>query len=534
MTPTDQSPADMLAYAPPLASWPALRRRVLSRRWLHLLPPLIPSLLFLPLVLLPPLNHDVAAVLQFSERWLNGERLYSDLIDVNPPLIFVLNLFPALLSSVTPLTGTQALQICLLGFGALCALLSFRVRDRAAEGPAERAFLDVLPLLFLLDAGYDFGQREQLMAVGALPYLLASVARADGGQPRGRLTIGLVAGVFFALKPHFLGIPALVEVFLLLRRGWRTTLHDPMPWLMAGVWVTYLASLPLLFPDYLGAVVPLVWGFYLDLGGLTAAEVLLVPRMLTVLLLLGPLVALAARRPCAARPLPMLLALAAIGALASAVAQHKGWSYHILPIELFACALGCVLAARFLDKAPWGSLSAHPTRIAGVLAALFGLYFVSNSEAPWKQLEYPHSDVAGLTQLLEQETSPGERVLVLSPGISPIFPALNDAGVRLTLRTMNMWLLEGAYETCLPDGRRYREVWEMRRPEFFVFRTVAEDFARNPPAAVVVDKSPGIPWCGSEFDFIAYFNRHPLFAEVWSHYQLSAERGRYRVYTRKD
>ena len=38
---------------------------------------------------LPPLNHDAAALLHFSQRWLAGERLYVDLIDVNPPLIFV-------------------------------------------------------------------------------------------------------------------------------------------------------------------------------------------------------------------------------------------------------------------------------------------------------------------------------------------------------------------------------------------------------------------------------------------------------------
>src|SRR5437879_5027889 len=57
---------------------------------LRLLPALLPALLFVPFMLAPPLNHDVAAVLSFSERWLAGEQLYSDLIDVNPPLIFVL------------------------------------------------------------------------------------------------------------------------------------------------------------------------------------------------------------------------------------------------------------------------------------------------------------------------------------------------------------------------------------------------------------------------------------------------------------
>ncbi len=63
----------------------------------RLSPTPIPAPLFVPVVLSPPLKHGVAAVLNFSERWLNREQLYVDLIDVNPPLIYVLNRTPAFL-----------------------------------------------------------------------------------------------------------------------------------------------------------------------------------------------------------------------------------------------------------------------------------------------------------------------------------------------------------------------------------------------------------------------------------------------------
>jgi hypothetical protein len=539
----------------PAAPRPSVRWRVwprpLLRSILGQLPALLPALLFLPVVLSPPLNHDVAAVLQFSQRWLAGEHLYSDLIDVNPPLIFVLNLLPAAIAAYTPLDAVAALRMCLLAYGLLCWWLAVRTRDRAAEGPAERAFLDALPILFLLGGGYDFGQREHLMAVGALPYVLAAARRAGGEKPRGRIAIGVLAGIAFALKPHFLAIPGLIELGVLasglpvgagLRRGIAVAaarwVRDPVPWLMALVWALYLASLPLVFPDYFGTVVPLVWDFYLELGGYTIWQVLIVPRLAAAYVLLLPLVWIAFRYASVplgvpGGALPRLLGLAGLGALASAIAQHKGWSYHIVPIEFFGCALGAVLAARWLDRVRASVQPPGPRRIAAALVALFGLYAISNGEAPWKELSYPDSDVAGLTALLK-ESAAGERVLVLSPAIYPIFPALNYAGVQATLRTMNMWLLQGAYDQCLPDGRRYREVWEMGRAEFFVYRTVAEDFARAPPAAVVVDMSPGIPYCSKEFDFIEYFKRHPLFAEVWSHYQLTGEWGGFRVYTLKD
>jgi hypothetical protein len=507
------------------------------RAGLRRLPALLPALVFLPMVLSPPLNHDVAAVLQFSQRWRAGERLYTDLIDVNPPLIYVLNLIPAWIASVTPLDGVASLRLCLLAFGAACWWLAVRARDRAAEGPAERALLDVLPALFLLDAGYDFGQREHLMAVAALPYVLAAARRVAGDVPRGRVAIALIAGIAFAVKPYFLGVPGLVELAVLIGVGWRRWLRDPVPWLMAGVWLAYLASLPLVFAAYLDFVLPLVWDYYLDLGGLSVVQVLFVPRMAVALCLLMPLLwiafrpAVPFRAPGAA--LPRLMGLAALGAVASAVVQHKGWSYHIVPIELFSCGLAAVLATRWLDRIRATTFAPGPWKIAAALGGLFALYAISNGEAPWKELDYRNSEVAELTAQLREHAA-GERVLVLSPGIYPIFPALNYAGVKATLRTMNMWLLQGAYGDCLPDGRRYREVWEMPRPEFFVYRTVAEDFARAPPAAVVVDTEPGIPWCGKEFDFVEYFTRHPLFAEVWSQYQLTAQWDHFRLYTRKE
>jgi hypothetical protein len=506
-----------------------LRLRAVARCW----PALLPALLFLPMVLAPPLNHDVAAVLSFSERWLAGEQLYVDLIDVNPPLIYVLNLLPAALSRATGIDAIACLQACLVALGFALWRLTLAVRDRAREGAIERVLLDVLPGLIAFGAGYDFGQRETLMAALAFPYLLAAARRMDGDRPRLALLAALLAALGFALKPHFLAVPALVEAAVLLTRlrrdGW-TALRDPTPWAMAALWLTYLASLPLLFPDYLGTVVPLVLAYYLDNGGQTPWGLLTLPRLGTAVAFLLPLVILAFRQRGA---LPRVVALAGLGAVASALAQHKGWSYHIMPIELFACTLATLLAARWLDGLRAGA-EGRAVRVAAGLAALFALYLVSEGEAPWNQLTWHNSDAYALTRMLREQAA-GERVLVLSPAIAPIYPALNYAQSRMTLRTMNIWLLEGAYLQCPDGGKRYREVWEMGRPEFFLYRTVAEDFSRAPPAAVVIDSLTAIPECGgSAFNLIDYFSRHPLFAEVWSHYAEVGRQGRYTVYARHD
>jgi len=517
------------------------------------LPALLPVLLFLPAVLAPPINHDVAAVIAFTQRWLAGERLYSDLIDVNPPLIFVLNLLPAGLAAISGISGTVAVRLCVLGFGVWCWALAWRVRRRPAEGPVERTLLDMLPGFFLLGGGYDFGQREHLMVVAALPYVLCASRRAMDEHPRGWIAVTVTAAVGFALKPHFLGIPLLVEFGVLLARvpvrmggasparrfthALGVCLRDPAPWIMLGLWLAYLASIPLLFGDYVHVLLPLVWDFYVGLGELSPWRVLLVPRMGTavMLLLLGLFFAFAKgtrRAGVSAVTLPRLLGFAALGAVASAMAQHKGWSYHIVPTEMLACALASILAARWLERGQ-PATGIHPARVAGALLWLCTLYTVANGEAPWNELDYANSDARGLTERMERYAG-GKQVLILSPGIAPIYPAVNYAHVTVPLRTMNMWLLQAVNETCPADGKRYREVGEMSPAEIFVFRTVAEDFTAARPEAVVIDKDPGIPWCGEEFDFLAYFHRNPLFAGTWSHYQLAEEWKRYRFYIRKD
>lgn len=533
MTPPPSSgatrPATLGADHAPASS--ALDRARLLR-WLAL----VPAAMFLAAVLAPPMNHDVAAVLTFSERWLAGERLYHDLIDVNPPLVFVLNLLPAAIAAVTPLDGPGAFQLCMLLLCALVWRLTVLLRRGRDEGPVESAMLAAVIPLALVLPGYDFGQREHLMAILALPYALLAARRIEG-PPAGRwmtLGVALLAAIGFALKPHFLAVPALIEAYVLLRRGPARAVRDPAPWVMMGFWVAYLASLPLVFPDYFGTVIPLVWAYYVHLGVYTFWTVLSAPLLAPLIPVVVGLQA-GAFLTRGAGTLSATLALAALGAFLSAWVQHKGWSYHSVPILVLSGAGVAALAGRLLDRAVPAAqaLSIAP---AAALVASFGLgaFVIKGGETPWQQILFPDSMGNRLAAWLRQEAY-GERLLVLSPYIGPVYPALNYARAQTTLRTMTLWLLQGVYRDCPANGERYRQTWEMSRTEFYVYRTVAEDFARAPPSAVLVSRLADIPACnGQEFDVVTYFTRHPLFAETWLRYRPAGEIEGYRLYVREN
>lgn len=494
---------------------------------------LAPALAFLLMVLAPPLNHDVAAILNFAERWVGGERLYRDLIDVNPPLVFVLTAIPAAIGRWTPLDGVQALLLCVVGCCVGAWRMTARLRAGRSEGPVERAVLGALVPLACVMPAYDVGQREHLMALFAIPYAFLAARRIEGvPTPRGLAwAVTLAAALGFALKPHFLAVPLLVEGLVLLRRG-TAALRDPLPWGMAAAWLLYLAAIPLLFPNYFGFVVPLVVGYYLDNGGIGLFDVLLTAPFAPALLVLLALAPLALGRQAGAAA-PVLL-VAALGATLSAWVQHKGWGYHVVPMTMLGTLLAGLLLARWLDRAlpPTRALASAPG-LALCAAAAVALVQI-RGDSPWKQIwYYPLSD-GELAQTLRREVA-GERLLVLSPYIYPVYPALNYARARSTLRTMNLWLLVGAYPDCPEGAPRYRETWEMSRTEFLVYRTVAEDFARAPPVGVLVAKNPGIPRCGAEeFDPIAYFSRHPAFAATWERYTRIVHMDAYLLYLRED
>jgi hypothetical protein len=530
MTPPPPPPGSAAEAEPRLlpAAIPASRSRLL-----HALA-LVPALAFALMALSPPLNHDVAAILNFAERWVAGERLYRDLIDVNPPLIFALTAIPALIARWTPLDGVQALLLCVMA----CCVLAWRMtqalrRDRA-EGRVERAVLDALVPLACVLAAYDVGQREHLMGLFAIPYAFLAARRIEGlpTSPRLALGVSLAAALGFALKPHFLAVPLLVEALVLARRGPAAALRDPLPWLMALVWLAYLATIPLLFPDYFGHVVPLVMDFYLGSHGFGLLDVLLGDKLgaalVGLLLALGLLAWRGAGVPAQA------LGCVGVGAFLSAWVQHKGWSYHVVPIAMASGLLAGMVAARWLDRAlPAPRAAAAAPGLALGAALALGLLHL-HGESPWRQIWYDATRDGELTRVLRREVA-GERLLVLSPDIYPVYPALNYANARSTLRTMNLWLLVGAYPDCPEGAPRYRETWEMSRPEFLVYRTVAEDFARAPPGAVLVARNPGIPRCGAEeFDVIEYFSRHPAFAETWRRYARVVHMDTYKLYVRED
>jgi len=503
---------------------------------------------FLPLIwaavyLLPPVNFDSSLILAVSQRWLDGERLYVDLIDVNPPLIFVLNLIPAALAKFTGIGAPAALVLSILAFIAVCFGLSLKLMPYVL-GAADRVTWMILPPLLLyamvIFPGDMFSQREHLMMVPLFPYVLLAAARATGSPvPRGRtLVIAVLAAIGFGLKPYFLAIPALIELFVLAKRG-RKALRDPVPWLMFALFAAYPIATWIWLPQYFTSVVPLVMSAYESIGGATLMAILLGNQLAPALLVIVPvgIGAFVGRQSTLIR----MLVLASVGAALSGLIQGKGWPYHLLPAQTLSLVLLGLTVAAALDRMAAhhdrGAAAAPPGAMPRVIVGLLLLSFVSLTgyirSTFYDQWGWKDSAAAQLLDVVKPYAE-GRSILILSPGVYPHFPMLLYAHAKLALRFQTIWPLQGAYNGCARSDPRYHAVNDMTTSERALVHAVLEDFVKYKPPVVIVDKIAGIDYCGGkDFDLLEYFLRWPAFASEMEHYDLLTQYDRYIIFKRR-
>jgi hypothetical protein len=70
--------------------------------------------------------------------------------------------------------------------------------------------------------------------------------------------------------------------------------------------------------------------------------------------------------------------------------------------------------------------------------------------------------------------------------------------------------------------------------ERFIFQTISQDFAADPPEVVVIDQTSGIKRCDEDFQFLEYFLRDPAFAKTWSRYRRIGDEDAFDFYVRGD
>jgi len=497
---------------------------------------LVAGLIWIAVTQLPPLNADAAAILQFAQRMLEGERLYLDLIDINPPLIFWLSAGLVAIGNVAGISATTSLitGIQLLILVSLLASARLFARSQISQQAVTRLLLPLAAILMLcVYPGQSFGQREHLLLILILPYTTLALLQSEG-QAVGRawqVGAGLAALTGICLKPHFAALPALIEASVLIELGWRRWSGTLAPWIFLLGGAAYIALAWIIHPAYFTDILPMATSHYGTTSIGTLPHLLLGEQLPPLLLGLAGLLLLGWRTDPKHGAARLLIALV-LGATLAALLQWKDWSYHFLPARALMLMAGAAVVGVLLVELP-NRLA--PQTVAGLMVP--ALFLAGFGADPFlAQRNFPNSEGGRILTAIRGEAQ-GQRILWLTQYIDPTAPVLNYLDARLAMPYMSMWLLPALYEgTADPSGRVAFNAPDHRpAAERKLLEDVGVALERWHPRLILVGEPEGeAAFMNTDFDYIRYFRQEPRFAAEWQQYERIGKIGATALYRRID
>jgi hypothetical protein len=455
-------------------------------------------------VLRLPLKDDVAWLLYVARRWLAGRELYTDLVEVNPPLIVWISAVPIRLSGWLHAPSDLIAMPFFIAIVMGCAWwTSGLLRGYGTLFAQRLPVFAVIGTVLLAVPGVEVGQREHLLIAAALPFLVLFARELDGERTALPVAVaaGVLAGLGCALKPRYAVVFAVLEGLALLQgrfavRGLTVS--------AVATLVAYGAAILAFCPNYMHRAVPLALALY---GATDVPALQLMREMLRLFLaetVAGVLVWVR-RRNLPEKSLVLVLLLFAITTTIVCVLDGKNWFYHRLPATVaIVLALLCLAASVLVNRARWPRVWV-PLLVAGAAIGVFAVASVQRLEPEVELAVTPeHNTVDRLEALIRREKV--KRYIAFSEWIALGFPVVNNTGVVWTSRFDSMWALKGELWRVRFDPAAAKE-WPIRR-------WVAHDFVAGCPDLAVVDRRGSV-------NYVAVLSASDqAFARAWSRYRL--------------
>ncbi|MBK2124025.1 hypothetical protein, partial [Fangia hongkongensis] len=165
------------------------------------------------------MNWDTNWYLVSTGWWLGGVKLYSQIREVNPPLMFYLIIPPVLIAKYFVLNKIMVMKAYTFGVALVSVIICSKIikRARALSDTQMNLILLVISIGFVLIPVNSsvFSERSHFMVMLSLPYIILGTSNISERQDLSkgkRFFIGLFSAVGLAIKPYYLIIPVLITV----------------------------------------------------------------------------------------------------------------------------------------------------------------------------------------------------------------------------------------------------------------------------------------------------------------------------------
>jgi hypothetical protein len=482
-------------------SLPATTARLMLPRWLLLV------LVFLLAVVLrhgATINDDVSWCVTLAEKVLDGERLYVDLIEINPPATMFLYVIPVLMERLSGLPAESFVDALVFLAAAISLWLSSHImRGSGIDGDAGWTLASVVAAALLILPVHTFGEREHIALITFVPLLAAAARRAKGEALAQTLAIaaGIGGGITAIIKPHFAAaIICTAAVAALHARSWRAffALEN---WIAAALLAAYAALVVAAYPQFVSDVLPMVMALYVPAK--IPFATILIDFATPIWLAATALTVLLKRRAVLAPPFSLLLA-ASIGFLLAFYVQQKGWPYQSYPmLALALIALAWAVIEQWWRE-PFPPLARQFKRLAAGLSASL----IVAASIVWLHLQADTEALAAAVGPI----MPHPKIMALSGYLWTGFPLTRTVHGTWVGRVSMLWITGGVWyrrQTGDLDWQTAARLDAYAARDRTMF---AEDLARRRPDVIVVDRRSDRPW-------MAWVNSSPPLAAQMAHYR---------------
>jgi hypothetical protein len=425
---------------------------------------------------LVPIDCDVSWLITVNEKMLAGQRLYVDVIEVNPPASIWLYTPFVWLAQQLQLRPEAVIAAAFVALALATSALALRISAHLQRPPNRLIFFALLCFVELLLPLGTFAQREHAAILFAAPALTALAVLADK-RPLSllvRVIAGLAAGLVIAIKPHF----ALAIIPAVALAAWQArALRPMMPSAAAAIAVValYAAAVLVFTPEYL-QLLPMLAAAYLPLHDywltLLRGPVAIVPLAIYALALF--------LRPGRIAALPVTFLVASAGFAVAGLIQGKGYLNHALP----GMALGFVGLVLLAMQA--GIERGRRNFVLVATAALAGLELYAMASI---------QPLRGLAEAVTSVAPPRPSVITLGPDLLTGHPLVRNVNGRWAGSRAGMYIAVGAHSELLgarhPDPRLLH--WYEADVDAF-----ANDVRRERPDVILVDARPELAWLRDE------------------------------------
>lgn len=455
------------------------------------------------LLWLIPTHVDIAWFSDATARWLDGEILYKEVVDMNLPMIFFINVPSAIIAKTlqVPILFGYKLFTSILS-GIICIYIALLFKRSTLSNSQIKTLSIVMVSSFFILFARQLGQREYWAIILTLPFIVSHIPNIYKKITRNeRILIGILLSIGVSIKVTFL---LLTIIFFIAFPKVRQHLYAT--YLISTAFIlTSVAGIFLFFPHYTN-----ILQISLDTYGRYHTPHLILIILLSLLPLTSIFLYLGT--PSKSHMKPLMLSTLAF--TLSALTQNKGWMEHFFPANILAML---TLTAFYFDQnnTPTNLIKATAIMPIVFLAALqvtdARIYLLFHREHP-RFVE---------TKAFLDTHAEGESVYVFTTNMDGVYQIIHESKAKSASRFNAFWMLPGI---ILDADYHSQEVKQ------YLFAAVAEDIEKNRPKYIFFDTQPQAKLNNVYFNFMEYFNQDGAFHKLIENYAFTSNQYGFSIY----